>query len=127
MAFIEPIVKERFAKLDELGETWEDAPVRDRDPVYVSVVQEVHKQNDVLMWLMKEAKGVERSVEGLARRLLLVNFASIHTTSLVRGCPAKLANSPLNYTWRRHPRKYCTVFLRALSTSNPSVKRSKLW
>ena len=33
------------------------------------------------MWLMSEAKGVERSVEGLARRLLLVNFAAIHTTS----------------------------------------------
>jgi hypothetical protein len=32
---------------------------------------------------MSEAKGVERSPEGLARRLLLVNFASIHTTSLV--------------------------------------------
>ena len=31
---------------------------------------------------MSEAKGVERSVEGLARRLLLVNFAAIHTTSL---------------------------------------------
>ena len=39
-------------------------------------------QNDALMWLMDEAKGVERSVEGLARRLLLFNFASIHTTSL---------------------------------------------
>ena len=38
-------------------------------------------QNDMLMWLMKEAKGVERSVEGLARRLLVVNFAAIHTTS----------------------------------------------
>jgi hypothetical protein len=40
-------------------------------------------QNDMLMWLMSEAKGVERSVEGLARRLLLVNFAGIHSTSVV--------------------------------------------
>jgi hypothetical protein len=38
-------------------------------------------QNDMLMWLMSEAKGVERSLEGVARRLLMVNFASIHTTS----------------------------------------------
>jgi hypothetical protein len=37
----------------------------------------------MLMWLMSEAKGVERSVEGLARRLLLVNFAAIFTTSIV--------------------------------------------
>jgi len=39
-------------------------------------------QNDVLMWLMYEAKDVEKSVEGLARRLLMVNLASIHSTSL---------------------------------------------
>jgi len=42
-------------------------------------------QNDMLMWLMSEAKGVERSLEGVARRLLLLNLASIHATSLVRG------------------------------------------
>src|SRR6267154_2542104 len=39
-------------------------------------------QNDMLMWLMSEAKGVERSLEGVARRLLVVNFAPIHSTSL---------------------------------------------
>ena len=39
-------------------------------------------QNDLLMNLMIEAKGVERSVEGFARRLLLANFAGIHTTAL---------------------------------------------
>ncbi|KAI0272855.1 hypothetical protein BGY98DRAFT_153325 [Russula aff. rugulosa BPL654] len=35
----------------------------------------------MLMWLMTEATGVERSVEGFARRLLLANFASVHMTS----------------------------------------------
>ena len=30
MRFIEPLVKERFAKMDELGEAWEDPPVRTR-------------------------------------------------------------------------------------------------
>ena len=40
-------------------------------------------QNDMLMWLMSEAKGIERSLEGLARRMLVINFAAIHTTSLV--------------------------------------------
>jgi hypothetical protein len=82
--FIEPMVKERFAKMEELGETWEDAPVRNPVPVEGSVVHEVRKQNDLLMWLMSEAKGVERSPEGLARRLLVLNLASIHSTSLVR-------------------------------------------
>ncbi|KAH9975536.1 cytochrome P450 [Lactifluus volemus] len=62
--FIRPMVEERFAKMEEFGEDWDDKP------------------NDMLMWLMSEAKGVERSLDGLARRLLTVNFASIHTTSL---------------------------------------------
>jgi hypothetical protein len=41
------------------------------------------KQNDLLMWLMSDAKGVERSLEGFARRMLVINFAAIFTTSLV--------------------------------------------
>ena len=85
MKLIEPMVKERFAKLDELGgETWEDAPVRGPVPSKTFVIHEVRKQDDMLMWLMSEAKGVERSLEGLARRLLLVNLAAIQSTSLVR-------------------------------------------
>jgi hypothetical protein len=44
-------------------------------------------QNDVLMWLMSEAKGVEKSLEGLTRRMLLVNFVSFHTTANVSCLP----------------------------------------
>jgi hypothetical protein len=36
MRFIEPMVKERFEKMDKLGEAWEDPPVR--DPVPISVL-----------------------------------------------------------------------------------------
>ncbi|KAH9006342.1 cytochrome P450 [Lactarius hatsudake] len=61
--FIRPMVKERFARMEEFGEDWDDKP------------------NDMLMWLMSEAKGEERSLEGLARRMLAVNCAAIHTTS----------------------------------------------
>ncbi|KAF8463174.1 cytochrome P450 [Russula ochroleuca] len=64
IGFIRPMVEERFAKMEEYGEDWDDKP------------------NDMLMWLMSEAKGVERSFEGVARRLLLVNFAAISATSL---------------------------------------------
>ncbi|KAH9063633.1 cytochrome P450 [Lactarius vividus] len=64
MEFIRPMYEERLAKTEELGDQkWEDAP------------------NDMLMWLMNESKGVERSLEGVARRMLAVNFAAIHTTS----------------------------------------------
>ena len=55
-------------------------------PLYmVSLSLQFHadSQNDMLMWLMSEAKGVERSVEGIARRLLVVNLAAISSTSTV--------------------------------------------
>jgi len=40
------------------------------------------KPNDMLSWFMDEAQGEERSVRSLALRVLMVNFASVHTTSL---------------------------------------------
>ena len=53
-------------------------------PLYPGLVSHsmVDSQDDMLMWLMSEAKGMERSLEGVARRMLLVNGASIHSTSL---------------------------------------------
>ncbi len=39
-------------------------------------------QNDVLMWVMSETQKVDMSVESLARRMLLMNFVAVHTTSL---------------------------------------------
>ena len=69
--------------MEEFGEDWDDKPVRRSALLNVNVVINAEEQNDMLMWLMSEAKGVERSLEGVARRLLTVNFASIHTTSNV--------------------------------------------
>jgi cytochrome P450 len=63
MEFIRPMVEDRFARMGEFGADWDDKP------------------NDMLMWLMDESKGVERSLEGLARRMLVVNFAAIQSTS----------------------------------------------
>jgi hypothetical protein len=82
--FIRPIVEERFAKMEEYGEDWDDKPVcwTIVSECAISLSYTDDSQNDMLMWLMSEAKGVERSLEGVARRLLLVNFASIHSTSL---------------------------------------------
>jgi ATP phosphoribosyltransferase regulatory subunit HisZ len=80
---IRPIVEERFAKMEEFGENWDDKPVRRSTSLDIRVIINAEKQNDMLMWLMSEAKGAERSVEGFARRLLIINFAAIFTTSLV--------------------------------------------
>jgi hypothetical protein len=82
-------------------------------------------QNDMLMWLMTEAKGVERSIEGLARRLLLTNLAAIHSTSLasrdLRAAPVMRFYSLYAH---RLSRKFCTVFSPILNILNLSAKRS---
>ena len=79
------MVEERFAKMDEFGEDWDDKPVCQTIVQYLVSHYVADLQNDMLMWLMSEAKGVERSLEGLARRLLVVNLGAIHTTSLASG------------------------------------------
>ena len=40
MRFIEPMVKERFEKMDKLGSAWEDRPVRDPVPIYILLFME---------------------------------------------------------------------------------------
>jgi hypothetical protein len=91
--FIGPIVNERFAKMKELGEAWDDVPVRIPILTEVSFVHEIEIQNDMLMWLMSEAKGVEKSLDGLARRMVFMNLPSIHTTSRVRSRIVQLRGS----------------------------------
>jgi len=43
----------------------------------------IHPQNDMLSWLMDNARGDEKSLQNLTLRILLVNFAAIHITIMV--------------------------------------------
>lgn len=43
------------------------------------------RPNDLLSWLMEDAIGKERDPFNLTVRVLTVNFAAIHTTSMVSG------------------------------------------
>ncbi|THH19419.1 hypothetical protein EW146_g1766 [Bondarzewia mesenterica] len=60
---IAPLIEERRAKERELGKNW------------------CNKPNDLLMWCMDEARGNEQEIQNIALRILLINFAAIHTTS----------------------------------------------
>ena len=78
------MVEERFARMEEFGEDWDDKPVCPSTSfAQRNIIVNGDIQNDMLMWLMSEAKGVERSLDGVARRLLFINFAGIHSTSTV--------------------------------------------
>ena len=77
------MVEERFARMEESDGNWDDKPVRQSASLNANMIVNAVKQNDYLMWLMNDAQGVERSLGGFARRMLVVNFAAIFTSSLV--------------------------------------------
>jgi len=81
MELIRPLVEERFAKMEEYGEDWDDQPVCQPIVFDIPLIYGTETQNDVLMGLMNKAKGVERSLGTLARRLLLANLVAVDTTS----------------------------------------------
>ncbi|GLB41513.1 putative cytochrome p450 [Lyophyllum shimeji] len=61
---IKPLIDERQRNMAEYGKEYPGKP------------------NDMLSWLMDEAQGEEATLHYLARRLLTVNFAAIHTSTI---------------------------------------------
>lgn len=72
--------------MKEFGNEWEDKPVgaalRSNRTV-VSLYSLTPLQNDILMWLMEEAPEDEQDIRSLTLRILTVNFAAVHTSSMV--------------------------------------------
>lgn len=60
---LRPLIEERLRKMEEYGENWSEKP------------------NDMLQWFLEEAEGPEREVKHWTMRILLLNFAAIHTSS----------------------------------------------
>jgi hypothetical protein len=124
MEFIRPLVEERFAKMEEFGEDWDDKPVRLSTSLNVNVIVNAELQNDLLMWLMSEAKGVERTLERLARRMLLVNqFAAIRYN--VSCEPHRFFMKPLIASICRRLQMHCTIFFPTRNILNPSATTSR--
>ncbi|CCL98070.1 uncharacterized protein FIBRA_00064 [Fibroporia radiculosa] len=61
--FLKPLIEERKKKLRQLGDDWSDKP------------------NDLLMWLMDEARKVGEDDDLVVQSVLMSNFAAIHTSS----------------------------------------------
>ncbi|KAJ7434826.1 cytochrome P450 [Mycena galericulata] len=64
MKFLGPLIEERLTKEKELGANWPDKP------------------NDFLSWLLEDAKGSDREPSAIGLRLLVINMAAIHTSSM---------------------------------------------
>jgi len=63
MEHLAPMIEQRQKCYEQYGDAWADKP------------------NDLLSWLMDEAKGSERTVKSLTQRVLAVNFVALHTSS----------------------------------------------
>ncbi|KAL0952913.1 hypothetical protein HGRIS_007128 [Hohenbuehelia grisea] len=57
--------------------------IEERKKVYEVEGGAFPQQPELLSWLVSSASGEERTTEALVRRMLVVNVASIHTTSIV--------------------------------------------
>ncbi|KAF8583911.1 cytochrome P450 [Ramaria rubella] len=64
LGHLRPLIEERQRKIDEYGSDYPDKPL------------------DFLSWLLDEAEGNERKPENIANRILHINFAAIHTSSM---------------------------------------------
>ncbi|KAI5118159.1 hypothetical protein M0805_005781 [Coniferiporia weirii] len=60
---LRPIIEHRLRQHEEHGIDWPGKP------------------NDMLSWLLEEAEGEQRTVEALTQRILVLNFAAVHTSS----------------------------------------------
>ncbi|KAI0668027.1 cytochrome P450 [Trametes maxima] len=60
---LKPIIDERVANVKKYGNSWAEKP------------------NDMLQWIIEAAETRDNSYEAIIQRLMLVNFAAIHTSS----------------------------------------------
>lgn len=83
---LKPIIEDRKTKIENSGPDYPGKPVTSISFFSKNTNLIDKRKNDALSWLMDEAKDEERSTYNLALRVLTLNFAAIHTTSMVCIC-----------------------------------------
>ncbi|KAI0920094.1 hypothetical protein AcW1_007377 [Taiwanofungus camphoratus] len=63
MKHLGPVIEERYRAMADLDANWSEKPM------------------DLLMWLMEGAEGIEKEPEKLIMRIIVINLATVHTTS----------------------------------------------
>jgi hypothetical protein len=63
-----PIIEERYEMMTRFGDSWEEKP------------------NDFLQWMMEDDGGKGKPAHEHVQRILAMNFAAIHTSSMVCVC-----------------------------------------
>ena len=82
---LRPIIEDRLAKMQELGDKWTDKPVcPQRAKVCIRIYLPPGLQNDLVQWTIEVAVPKNIRIEKIVERMLLGEFAAISTSSNVR-------------------------------------------
>jgi hypothetical protein len=73
--YLSPIIDERRKMQEIQGDDYQK-------PVY-PLSESANSKADLIQWLMDSAQGSETETHHLVSRILMVNFAAIHTSSMV--------------------------------------------
>ena len=120
------IIEERQEGLRQYGPDWADKPVSPSfcDHVLCSSVTSMGSQNDTLMFLIEEANKIGHSVDLVIQGVLSMNFAALHTTSMVRIYLLRISES-LTARYRASLMR-CTIWPLIQKSCSPCVKRLSL-
>jgi hypothetical protein len=83
MALLEPIVKERLRNLEQPKDERSAPPVCYRDFTSHSSQPNFTVKNDVISWLIDVSDKEHRNLRSICLRILVLNFASLHTSAQV--------------------------------------------
>jgi hypothetical protein len=103
MRHLLPLINERLEQEARYGKDWRDKPVSAAD-FLLFVTHTRREKNDVISWLL-DASPDPNDVQDIAIRVLIINFAAIHTTTMVSDARARYMSS---YPFRRLPMSYMT-------------------
>jgi cytochrome P450 len=95
-----PLIK---ARLNMDPSQWPVSPLHSVSINTAKVVAEPRYQDDCLTWFLTSAPESDRTVDGITRRLLIVNFAAIHTTSVSLGHALYWLLARYVEIWFSHP------------------------
>ena len=84
MRQIDPLVKEHLEQEARYGKDWAKRQVGVLTHFLVMMFLLLHIQNGILSWLLEISKGKEHTLRETAMSVLFINFAAIHTTTMVR-------------------------------------------
>jgi len=107
MQYLAPIIEERLKWAEEDKDS-SLIPVNSSPfPACVSRRINLCDKNDLISWLLDQASPERRTIRSLTQMVLVVNFAAIHTSSMVHPTLSPSCNDDVNRLWmfsEFHPR-----------------------